>query len=94
MGLCPEGDDVIEGRSSWRGPSRGGWGLEGVGSPATAACASELLTGQQCRLSQGGAQPPHLLTVHRPPGCLASQVGCSIVAAHCPLQATWSSVGH
>lgn len=52
---------MLEGRSSWRGLSRGGWGLEGAEGPATAACASELLTGQQCSLSQGGAQPPHLL---------------------------------
>lgn len=91
MGLCLEGDK-LEGRSSWKGLSRGGWGLEGMEGPATAACASELLTGQQCPLSQGGAQPPP--TVHRSPGCLATQVGCSIVAAHCPLQAMWSSVGH
>lgn len=68
-------------------------GIWKVWRPATAACASVLLEGLKYSLSQGGAQPPAscLLCV----GLLAvqpEQVGCSIVAAYCPLQATWSSV--
>lgn len=98
LGLRVQKGKMLELRSRCRGQNRGGWDLGGTEGPATVACASGLLTGQQRSLSRGRALTlPSLLTyLSRPPGCLArtEQVGCSIVAAHCPLQATWSSVGH
>lgn len=55
---------MLELRSRCRGQNRGGWDLGGTEGPATAACASGLLTGQQCSLSRASSaspQPPHLL---------------------------------